>query len=79
MPTLFILDMPELAPLIRAARSAGCAIESRAGYAIASSSVEIVLQRKVSGLADALWFSAVAGGYEGRIAEFNGERLRLVD
>jgi hypothetical protein len=74
MPCLFVLDVPEFAPLIAGA-AAGHSVRRRAGYAMIEAPDRIIVERAKSGLGDAVWFGALTGGYEGRIVEFSAERL----
>jgi len=74
MPSLFVLDVPEFAPLIAGAAS-GHQVRRRGGYATIEAPEKVVVERARSGLGDALWFGALTGGYEGRIVEFSADRL----
>ena len=74
MPTLFVLDVPEFAPLIAGA-SADHRVRRQQGYAMIESPETIVVERKESGLGDAVWYGALTSGYEGRIVEFSEDRL----
>jgi hypothetical protein len=79
MPKLYVLEVPEFAPLIDAARARRYATVSRGGYAVISAPDEIAIERQATGLGEAVWFGALTGGFAGRIAEFHGGRLRIVD
>jgi len=74
MPSLFVLDVPEFAPLIAGAAS-GHHIRRRGGYAAIEAPERVVVERARSGLGDAVWYGALTGGYEGRIVEFSADRL----
>lgn len=74
MPSLFVLDVPEFAPLIASA-AASHQVRRRRGYAAIQAAEKIVVERGQSGLGDALWFGALTGGYEGCIVEFSAVRL----
>jgi hypothetical protein len=74
MPILFVLDVPEFAPLIAGA-AAGHRIQRRGGYAMIEAAEKVVVERAKSGLGDAVWFGALTGGYEGRVVEFSADRL----
>jgi hypothetical protein len=74
MPILFVLDVPEFAPLIAGA-AAGHRIQRRGGYAMIEAAEKVVVERAQSGLGDAVWFGALTGGYEGRVVEFSADRL----
>ena len=74
MPSLFVLDVPEFAPLIAGA-SGTHDVRRRNGYAAIEGADRVVVERAKSGLPDAVWFGALTGGYEGRVVEFSAERL----
>ena len=74
MPSLFVLDVPEFAPLIAGAASSH-RIRRRGGYAAIEAPEKVVVERARSGLGDAVWYGALTGGYEGRIVEFSADRL----
>lgn len=74
MPCLFVLDVPEFAPLIAGAAGAH-KVRRRGGYAAIEAPESVVVERARSGLGDALWYGALTGGYEGRIVEFSADRL----
>ena len=74
MPCLFVLDVPEFAPLIAGASSAN-SVRRHAGYVMIEAPDKVVVERAKSGLGDAVWFGALTGGYEGRVVEFSAERL----
>jgi hypothetical protein len=46
MATLYVLDAPEFAPLVQAARVAGLAVAKRADYYVLSREGEIRISRK---------------------------------
>ena len=79
MPSLFVLDVPEFAPLIAGAAS-GHTVRRRGGYALIEAADKVVVERAKSRLGDAaigdaVWFGALTGGYEGRVVEFSADRL----
>jgi hypothetical protein len=74
MPSLFVLDVPEFAPLIAGAAGTHN-VRRRGGYAAIEAPDRVVVERSKSGLGDAVWFGALTGGYEGRVVEFSAERL----
>ena len=79
MPALFILDTDEFLPLVRAAEKRGLSVRRSRGYAVISSPSEILIERSVASVGDAIWYGALTGGFEGAVAEFSGSRLRLVN
>ena len=76
--SIFLLDVPEFAPLVRGlANVAGVSIETRGDYHVAHAAGEIVLQRSDTGVGEAVWFGALTGGVSGTIVEFTEHTLRI--
>jgi hypothetical protein len=76
--SIFLLDVPEFAPLVRGlANVAGVSIEARGDYQVAQATGEIVLQRSDTGVGEAVWFGALSGGVSGTIVEFTEQTLRI--
>jgi catechol 2,3-dioxygenase-like lactoylglutathione lyase family enzyme len=77
---IYVADFPEFKPFIDGASSTGnCEILSpEQGYWRIKSEREIRLVRKSIGLGPALWNSALAGGFRGRIAEYGRDSMRIV-
>lgn len=80
MAGFYILDVPEFAPLVEAARRDRSARvhEARAGYRLVEFADSITIERRDTGMREALWFGCLTAGLDGRIAEFSADRLRLV-
>jgi hypothetical protein len=76
MPSLFVLDVPEFAPLLKGAEKT-YRVSRKGGYAAIAAPDELVIERAASGLGDAIWYGALTGGYEGRVREFSAHRLRI--
>lgn len=78
--TIFVPDIPEFAPLVRAAeRSPGCEVRApRNGYWRLEAQAELAFSRKQLGLGPALWNSALSGGFRGRIVEYGRDEMRIV-
>lgn len=76
MPRLFVLDVPEFAPLIAGA-VADHRVRRQGGYATIEAADAVVIERTRSGLGDAVWYGALTGGYQGRIVEFSADRLMI--
>lgn len=74
MATLYILDVPEFAPLVQIARGAGMHISRQTDY-FALSSDEIRIPRKATGLRRAVWYGALTGGFEGALRRFDDDEL----
>lgn len=80
MSGFYVLDVPEFAPLVEAARSiAACNVnEPKAGYRFVEFSTEIEILRSETGLNLAVWYGCLTGGLDGKIHEFTEEHLKLV-
>lgn len=80
MVTIFVANIPEFMPLVRAAEKApGCSVRQPAnGYWRLESEDELRFVRKQLGLGPALWNSALSGGYRGRIVEYGRDEMRIV-
>mgnify|MGYP003123700428 CR=1 FL=1 len=79
MVRLFVLDVAEFEPLLAAAKTTpGCTISGpRAGYWDICAEREISFNRKRAGLRPALWYSAVVGGYVGKIEQYDRDDIRI--
>jgi hypothetical protein len=79
MVTLFVLQVPEFAPLRdAAARKKLVTVESGRRYTRISASSELILTRAETGLGKAVWYGALTGGYSGKIVRFDDDELRIV-
>jgi hypothetical protein len=79
--TIFIPDLPEYAPLrLGVEARTDCHITGpRNGYWRVDAANELTLTRKGLGLAPALWYSCLSGGFLGRITQFDRDTLRMID
>ncbi|WP_454740198.1 VOC family protein [Cupriavidus necator] len=77
---LYVLDVPEFAPLVEAARKDGrCHVEgTKKGYWCIRSSESIVFERKALGFVPALWNASLTGGFGGDVKLFDRYRLEIV-
>lgn len=77
--TIYVPDLPEFAPLLKAARAVdGCAIAGPSNdYWTISAGQAIDFNRKALGIGPALWNSALTGGFRGEIIEFNRDWMRI--
>ena len=77
MPSLYVLDVPEFAPLLAAARARdGVEITGpTAGYFRISAGRQLRLYRADSGLPEALWFGAFTAGFEGEELVIDAEQF----
>ena len=80
MPSLHVLDVPEFAGLIDAARADPSVTVSgvRRGYLTLSSDGDLVFDRRRAGVKPAGWYSCLSGGVDGKIAEYGRDTLRIV-
>lgn len=80
MVTVFVPDIPEFMPLVRAAEKApSCSVLPPArGYWRLEAEQELRFVRKQLGLGPALWNSALSGGFRGRIVEYGRDEMRIV-
>lgn len=81
MPRIFVLDVPEFAGLVSAARARTDVTVSAAqgGYVTIASETELVFDRRQAGFKPAVWYSCCSGGVEGVIAEYGRDTLRIVN
>ena len=75
---IYLLRVPEFEPLVRKlAETAGVSMFRRGDYDIAEATGEIVLERRATGVGEAVWFGALTGGINGTIVEFSEKTLRI--
>ena len=81
MPAVYVLDVPEFAPLVRVAHEQkGYAVTRvRGGYFRIESAGEIVFARKELKFKPAIWYGCVTGGLRGQIVQFDRDTLRIVE
>jgi hypothetical protein len=77
---LFVPDIPEFSPLLRAAEKVGeCRIKPpRGGYWRIEADREMRFSRKELALPPAIWNSALSGGFSGRLVEYGRDVMRIV-
>jgi len=77
----FVLDVPEFAPLTRAAELIPDVVVHPAlgGYRFVQFSGAIDIPRAATGLNEAVWFGCLTGGLDGKIARFDRDVIRLVE
>ena len=80
MTRIYVLNVPEFAALAEVARHNPAYRVTRGGddYSIIECDGDIVLDRRALGFKPAIWYGALTGGIEGRIAEFGRDTLRIV-
>lgn len=76
---VYIPDLAEFAALVKAAEVAGSVVlEPRCGYRRIEAQSALEFSRTALGLGPALWNSALSGGFQGHIAEFGRDFMRIV-
>ncbi len=79
MAVLYVLDVPEFAPLVEYARGASeLNVSDHTPYKKIAAEAELMIPRADTGMDPALWFGALVGGFEGKIEEFSEQRLKIV-
>ncbi len=77
-PTLYVMNVPEFAPLVVAARDGGAEIRNIGDYLEVSRAHRLVLRREAAAqVRPAIWFAALTGGFVGKIAKFDDAELWL--
>ena len=79
MITLYVLDVPEFAPVVAAAGAdPDCRVTAPSrGYWTIQADTELTLRRKEMQLKPAIWYGAFTGGIDGIIAEFGQDLVRV--
>ncbi|WP_283139236.1 hypothetical protein [Rhizohabitans arisaemae] len=78
MTAIYVLDVPEFSPLAGAAVADELELTRRAGYIRLTAPGPITVRRADAAMVDAVWFSALGGGYTGRLERFDDEQIRVV-
>lgn len=80
MIKIFVPDVPEFTPLIRAADAMPhCRVgELTAGYTVIESDQPLEFHRKSLDVKLAIWFGLFTGGLQGRIETFERDVVRVV-
>ena len=81
MSGFFVLDVPEFAPLTKAAAQIhDCVVHPAVGgYRFVQFSGAIDIRRQDTGLNEAVWFGCLTGGLDGKIDRFDRDVIRLVE
>lgn len=79
MSGFYILNVPEFAPMIVAARAIPTSRVERVGshYVYIAFDGEVEIERAATKLSEAVWFGCLTAGLDGRIVHFDSERIRL--
>ncbi|MER5626914.1 hypothetical protein [Streptosporangium sp. NPDC002544] len=78
MTAIYVLDVPEFSPLADAAVADDLLLTRRAGYIRLTAEGPITVRRAGTDLVDAVWFSALTGGYTGVLECFDQDRIRVL-
>jgi hypothetical protein len=76
---IYVLDVPEFAPLVEAARAqADCKVSQPIpGYTAIDAWAPIEFSRKQLGFKPAVWYGIFTGGLRGRIECFDRDKVRV--
>lgn len=79
MSGFYVLDVPEFAPIVSAAkRLDSCRVHAvRGGYTYIEFDGEVTIERAATGLGEAVWFGCLTGGLDGKIVSFDAARITL--
>ena len=78
MSTFYVLDVPENVPVPQvAARDRSVTVDRVGPYFRVSSPGTIVVDRRATGCRHAVWYSAIAGLENSRIAQHDKDALRV--
>ena len=80
MSGFYLLDVPEFAPLAQAAlRNGGAREGEKIGcYRFIAFDDRLDINRADTGLTEAVWYGCLTGGLDGKIAQFDSQRLTLI-
>ena len=80
MSGFFVLDVPGFRPLLGAASRSDRrrTHPARGGSHYVEFDAEVEIRRADTGMNEAVWFGCMTAGIDGRVARFDGERLRPV-
>lgn len=79
MPAIYFPDVTEFQPFVSVlSKRPGIQNERAAGYVALKSDQPIEIARSETGLEEALWFGGLVGGFEGQIATFDAQTLKIV-
>ncbi|MEU1491418.1 hypothetical protein ABZ456_14310 [Streptomyces sp. NPDC005776] len=76
--SVYVLDVPEFAPVVHTARTAGMDVHQVGDYLeLSTEDREVVLRREETGMRPALWHAMLTGGLDGRIVSFTPDVVHL--
>nr|WP_318232194.1 hypothetical protein [Cupriavidus sp. CV2] len=75
---IFVLNVPEFASLVDAARGmATCAVADHGDYTVISATEPVSFERRALGLKPAVWYGLFTGGLDGRIEAYERDVVRV--
>ena len=78
MAVLYVLNVPEFAPLVNYAEGAAeLTVRDHGNYKKIETTSELVIPRAATGMDPAIWFGALVGGFDGSIDEFSEDILKI--
>jgi hypothetical protein len=76
--SLFVMKVPEFAPLVEAARGAGAEVRDIGDYLeVGSPMGTLTIPREPERVRPAIWFAALTGGFTGTVIRFDDHELVL--
>jgi hypothetical protein len=76
---IFVLNVPEFAVLVQAARRLPqCRVEESGDYMVISADEPVVFERRALGVKPAIWYGLFTGGLDADIEYFERDAVRLV-
>ena len=80
MAVIYVLDVPEFAPVLDAARkNPNCRVSPvRKGYYQIETTGEVTFNRKAMQLKPALWYGIFTGGLNGEIKHFGRDEVTVI-
>jgi hypothetical protein len=80
MSGFYVLDVPEFSSLVDAAMKSGdCKLHPKRGhYQFVEFENEIEILRRDTRMSEAVWYGCLTGGLDGKITQFDSDRLKLV-
>lgn len=77
MPSFYVMNVAEFAPLAGAADGPGVTIRPVGDYLEVSATDRLMLKRSRVSVRPAIWFAALTGGFIGSVTRFDEEELWL--
>ncbi|WP_211102995.1 hypothetical protein [Azospirillum sp. B21] len=80
MPTIYVVDVPEFAPMVEEAlKNPDCTVsESRKGYFRIDAPGAITFNRKAMKMKPAIWYGIFTGGLDGEIRSFGRDEVVVI-